>query len=248
MPEGADRPATLTKRVWAFIIDLSIVGVLVAGAWAPLVLAVGDPLRFEPLFGFSETDCEVIEEAEFQNAGGRTTRVLEQACISTYFGLWRSYDRVRSEDTLQYNIHHSYFAAWPTDSAGRPIMVVTDGLVTAFALLIFFTLCEGSALRGTPGKFLFGLQVVNEDGERLNLPSAFGRNLTKLLPIIAMYAISFWNQPLAGLLAVPVSAATGIGLLMASVLLLGGGAVSLVTRRRQTFHDLISHALVRTAS
>ncbi len=247
-PDGVHRPASLSTRTWAFIIDQAIVGVFVAAAWAPLALTHGDPIRFEPLWGFPDTECELVEEFHVREPDGDETRGAEHACVSTYFGRWESHERVRTEVIVKSGTSFSQSARWPTDPAGRPIAVVNDGLMTALVLLVYFTLCEGSGWGGTTGKFLLGLKVVAEDGGRVRRSAAFGRNLAKLLPIIAMYGAGFWNAPLAALLDTSVSAATGIGGLMAGVLLFGGVALALITRERRTFHDFVSNTVVRATA
>ena len=45
-----------------------------------------------------------------------------------------------------------------------------------------------------------------------------------------------------------MAAATGIGGLMAEVLLFGATALALITRERRTFHDFASNTMVRATA
>lgn len=57
------------------------------------------------------------------------------------------------------------------------------GLLTmTLPVVAYFTLCEASALRGTPGKKAVGLSVLSDDGGRLGPGAAIVRNLVKFLP------------------------------------------------------------------
>jgi uncharacterized RDD family membrane protein YckC len=55
-------------------------------------------------------------------------------------------------------------------------------LTMTLPVAAYFTLCEASKFRGTPGKKAVGLRVVGADGQRLGLGAAVVRNLVKFLP------------------------------------------------------------------
>jgi uncharacterized RDD family membrane protein YckC len=60
-----------------------------------------------------------------------------------------------------------------------PQMLVTV-LMLIFVMFIYHSLCEISRMRGSVGKYIFGLAVVDELGYILTLRQAVGRNLGKL--------------------------------------------------------------------
>ena len=73
---------------------------------------------------------------------------------------------------------------------------------------------------------------------------AFGRSLSKLLPIIALYSASIWTAPLAGILHISLSSVMEVAGLAMVLLMFGGFAVVFLTTDRQAFHDLLSSTRV----
>lgn len=74
----------------------------------------------------------------------------------------------------------------PTDyRIGMPVpnsmLILTISVLTTF--LIYNTICEATGLKGSLGKRIFKLSVVDIDGKRLSLPRAFLRNLGVTLSI-----------------------------------------------------------------
>ena len=63
---------------------------------------------------------------------------------------------------------------------------------TALVLVIYGTLCEGSALQGTLGKRVMRLRVTASDGERLGWGRAFSRNCTKMLSFLPLALGLVW--------------------------------------------------------
>lgn len=78
-------------------------------------------------------------------------------------------------------------------------------------LLIYCAALEGSELQGTIGKMVFGIIVVDRNGQRISFPHAIARNLAK--------AASHYSFGL-------------------------GFALALVTRKKQTLHDLVARTYV----
>ncbi|MDB5029519.1 RDD family protein [Mucilaginibacter sp.] len=84
----------------------------------------------------------------------------------------------------------------PTDyRIGMPVpnsmLILTISVLTTF--LIYNTICEATDLKGSLGKRIFKLSVVDIDGKRLSLPRAFLRNLgvtlsiTIWIPFLSVY-------------------------------------------------------------
>ena len=248
--DGRLRPANPVKRVWAFIIDQFLVGALVACVWAPLVLAVGSPLRFEPLLPIIEpqTDCRLVDEVDTRTLDGAETSVREHICTITYFERWKGYEYVRDQQTVSGGIRYTSTTYYPTDQEGNPIWVIDDGLITALVLLIYFTLLEGTASGRTVGKFVLGLKVVGEEGAAMTKGRAFVRNLVKLLPVVVLYTASAWNVPLAAMLQTSVSSALEVVGLTVVLVMFVGFALVFLTPARQAFHDLLSSTEVRSTA
>ncbi|MDB4924737.1 RDD family protein [Mucilaginibacter sp.] len=78
------------------------------------------------------------------------------------------------------------WVALPTDyRIGMPVpnsmLVLTISFLTTF--LVYNTICEATGLKGSLGKRMFKLSVVDIDGKGLSLPRAFLRNLGVTLSI-----------------------------------------------------------------
>lgn len=96
------------------------------------------------------------------------------------------------------------FIAWLTTPAGYAWSYVT--LATGFSILlglVYAPLWESSSLKATPGKLLFGLQVVTAEGKRLPfLPLVFDLLTTRILfgSEFTLIALLRPNKGLGGLL------------------------------------------------
>ncbi|NNM00641.1 MAG: hypothetical protein HKO62_07815 [Gammaproteobacteria bacterium] len=97
-------------------------------------------------------------------------------------------------------------------------------------LLAYFAGSWASALKATPLQLVFGLRVVDEDGERLTPGRAVLRSA--LLVILIAGAL--------GVVRMPAQPALGIAVL-ASLVLVGLAAV---TRGRQAAHDVLARSVV----
>lgn len=70
-------------------------------------------------------------------------------------------------------------------------------------VILYFTFCEASPWRATPGKLLLGLAVVHHTGRRLGIRRAFVRSLLKFLPWemahTALWRLPGWPRPAGSL-------------------------------------------------
>ena len=71
-----------------------------------------------------------------------------------------------------------------TDSAVG--MLVIWPAVTFFAVCVYFSALEASALQATLGKAVFGLRVCDLAGHRITVLRAFGRNIAKCLSTLSV--------------------------------------------------------------
>ncbi len=53
-------------------------------------------------------------------------------------------------------------------------------------IIIYYALMESSKYQATLGKIVMGIKVVNKDGQRLDLPKALLRNLSKILSALIL--------------------------------------------------------------
>ncbi len=63
--------------------------------------------------------------------------------------------------------------------------------------LLYFPLFEASSMRGTPGKAICGLMVVDEDGNRISFLRSLGRNLGKILSSLILgigFMMAGWTR------------------------------------------------------
>jgi uncharacterized RDD family membrane protein YckC len=64
--------------------------------------------------------------------------------------------------------------------------------VTALLLVVYGTICEGSALQATLGKRVMRLRVTTADGDRIGWGRAFSRNCSKLLSALPLAVGFIW--------------------------------------------------------
>jgi uncharacterized RDD family membrane protein YckC len=90
---------------------------------------------------------------------------------------------------------HRYLGRQPGDLQARREFLEERRLIRNLSLAIYFlyaALLESSALQGTPGKWLLGIAVVDERGQRLNYARAWGRNSTKPLSFLLLGLGCLW--------------------------------------------------------
>jgi uncharacterized RDD family membrane protein YckC len=69
-------------------------------------------------------------------------------------------------------------------------------LLLGIAWLLYFPILEASRIQGTLGKHVFGIRVINSEGNRLTLKESFIRNLTKVASgwfLCAGYIVAFFT-------------------------------------------------------
>jgi uncharacterized RDD family membrane protein YckC len=83
----------------------------------------------------------------------------------------------------------------PDDIGARVRFLFQRNLVrelSAALWIIYCALFEASRLRGSPGKFLQGLQVVNWNGEAISARQAWIRNGSKIISVSAVFIGFIW--------------------------------------------------------
>lgn len=113
-------------------------------------------------------------------------------------------------------------------------------LLVTLPITLYFAISESSARRGTWGKQRLSLRVVNQNGDRIHFPRAFGRTVLKFIPWeishTLIWQISFF--PEADAVWINYGFVLVYGLIGLNILSL------LMTRQHQTLYDLIVRTYV----
>lgn len=113
-------------------------------------------------------------------------------------------------------------------------------LVMTLPVVLYFSVTESSTMKGSPGKWVLGLEVETGSGRRLGLAAALIRNLVKLSPWEFGHMLAY-QAVFSGESGLPVWT------LVPAVIAFGGPIVWLVElfRMGRTPYDRISAAHVR---
>jgi uncharacterized RDD family membrane protein YckC len=90
---------------------------------------------------------------------------------------------------------HGYFGRRPVDPQARLEFLRQRNLIRELSLglyLIYSTLLESSTLRGTLGKWLVGIAVVDDLGRPLGFAQSLRRNCAKLVSLLPLGLGFFW--------------------------------------------------------
>jgi len=87
-------------------------------------------------------------------------------------------------------IHYYFFGTWIRHVPDFTLSFATHPVCLSFVVIYFgyFIVCEAT-LGATPGKFLLGIRVRKESGERCGFKEAFIRNIARLIDGFALYAV-----------------------------------------------------------
>ena len=113
-------------------------------------------------------------------------------------------------------------------------------LVISLPMWLYFILCESSPRQATLGKFLLGLKVTDMDGNRLKVATASWRTACKL----AFFEIGHLSFLFPTPLFDEPEPSFRVGFVIVIALMAVYFAVTLITPRRQSLHDLIAKTLV----
>jgi len=105
---------------------------------------------------------------------------------------------------------------------------------------LYYSLCESSSRQATFGMRILGLRVTGVEGERISFGRALLRTVVKLLPFEINHLVMFlptpiWHDPNPGL---------RVGFVGVGVLIIVYFATMLLTRRKQSVHDLLARTVV----
>ncbi len=89
------------------------------------------------------------------------------------------------------------FSLAASDVIGRGDGDAIGRVVGLGGSILYFTLFESSSLRGTPGKLICGLQVVDESGNQISFGRALGRYLGKFVSALILgigFMMAGWTR------------------------------------------------------
>jgi len=114
--------------------------------------------------------------------------------------IWIFFGNAASEHLAYFNyygMHPSSEEVHRLVGLGAPL-----GLISLGSWWLYFTLLESSSLQATLGKSVFGLKVVDDQGQRIGWGKANARYWSKILSTIILYIGFFmigWTQRKQGL-------------------------------------------------
>lgn len=187
------------RRFLAFLIDYNVVifGLLpfflVSGFLAPNAVEVTTPYG---LFSTERTLEETPADAGLDNGGGsNTVRFFER----TYLGKWTYIYK----ETTERKDDTAYKSITLVDPKTRKAMDLIDADdFVWWVLLVYWSLMEASKHQASLGKQALRVLVVDQQGRRIGIPQAFGRNVAKLLSAITLFIgfmMAGWTQRKQGL-------------------------------------------------
>lgn len=105
---------------------------------------------------------------------------------------------------------------------------------------LYYSLCESSPRQATIGMRVLRLRVIGVEGERINFGRALLRTVVKLLPFEINHLVMFlptpiWNDP---------SQDFRVGFAVVGALIVIYLATMILTRRKQSVHDLAARTIV----
>jgi len=183
------------RRFLAFLIDYNIVVISLFPFFVISGFLVPDAVEVTTPFGLFSTERILEETAQSNGSGSGGIRFVER----TYLGKWT----YLYKETTEKDGEHTYQNATLVDPKTRkPIDLVSVDDFVWWVLLIYWSLMEAGKHQATLGKQALGIIVVDEQGQRLCIPQAFGRNVGKLLSAITLligFMMAGWTQRKQGL-------------------------------------------------
>lgn len=133
----------------------------------------------------SASVTEVIRRATENVNSNRST-------IGNYAGFWNRFgalalDLALVEIALFFALLTSLLVGnWDRDAWNQAVAEYGDSILYVM-LLLYYTIMEGSTKRATIGKLVYGIAVMDENGERLVWWRAALRNLFKILSVMTLF-------------------------------------------------------------
>ena len=183
------------RRFIAFLVDWFLVSSAVAILFlllAAVFPAIGNSIVLRTPLDIGVTERTIESKTVDSQDGNVAVKTTERIVEETVLGTWTYFFRV-SEVRRETS---SGSGTWRTSRTVRTrIDPVTHEEIKGtnleniilLAALIYWAVMESSRYQASFGKMIFGMQVVDRDGQRLTLPIAVGRNLLKLLSAAILF-------------------------------------------------------------
>ncbi|WP_188207960.1 RDD family protein [Alkalibacillus aidingensis] len=89
----------------------------------------------------------------------------------------------------------AYFESWQATSGEQSTL--SDGIASLIYNVVFVVIFTASTLKGTPGKLICKIQVVNPDMTKISMLKSIGRlfaYIISALPLLIGFMLAGWNQ------------------------------------------------------
>jgi uncharacterized RDD family membrane protein YckC len=184
------------RRFIAFIVDWFLVSSAVAILFlllAAVFPAIGNSIVLRTPLDIGVTERTIETKTVDGRDGDVAIKTTEKIVEETVLGTWTYFFRVtevmrQRESSGSVSWHTSKTTRTRIDPVTREEIKGTNlENIIMLALLIYWAAMESSRYQASFGKMIFGMQVVDRDGQRLSLPIAVGRNLLKLLSAMILF-------------------------------------------------------------
>jgi uncharacterized RDD family membrane protein YckC len=203
---SAPRDAGFWKRALALLIDVCVVTTVVTTAFLLLALAfpdIGKMFTLNTPFGLGTVERTIEDKStETTDASGTKVTKIDKTIERSILDRWVYRYRIEGQsheypsDNFVSSVRTSL--SWQIDPAtGEPIDTADVDTIAFVLLMLYWILADASRYQGSLGKRLLGLKVVGGQGERLNLATAAGRNLLKILsaiPVLIGFMMAGWTK------------------------------------------------------
>jgi uncharacterized RDD family membrane protein YckC len=189
------RYAGFWRRFIAAYIDYVAVSVLMLPlAMIINIAAPGSIVLQVPFNAFTRERVVSTQKAEEKNADGSVTvietRMIEETVLWKWTYLYREQIKHfagKTETTRQMLDPKTQTELRETQSSN----------IAFFALVIYWAIMESSRFQASLGKLALDIRVVDEQGNRLTLMRALGRNVSKAFSVLTLligFAMAGWTK------------------------------------------------------
>lgn len=183
------------RRFIAFIVDWFLVSSAVAILFlllAAVFPSIGKNVVLRTPLGIGTTERTIESKTVESRDGNVAVRTTEKIVEENVLGTWSYFfrvDEVRRESSSgsgTFNVSRTTRTRIDPDTREEIKGTNLENIIL-LALLIYWAVMESSRYQASFGKMIFGMQVVDRDGQGLSLPIAIGRNLLKLLSALILF-------------------------------------------------------------
>jgi len=198
------RPAGIGRRALACAIDLIVAAALVYLIAAPIELVFNDVLEVDtPIFNLSQDRVIRHSESAIQHVGGGDIITVENIMERTILGMNKHFYRETERQfrkpggTSYEKVDGTSHREMVNEKTLQPIQRPKAMQFFLVVYLAYISILEGRPRGAAIGKRAMGIAVRDEDGERLTLGRAFGRNLAKIASALTIgfgFLMVLWTK------------------------------------------------------